>query len=177
LHVHVAYTCHMICWNLFTSFSCSSSSKLGNCSQLWYYIGSIIITVITIAVVVDVVVVVLVIAICTFSGYGRSSYSTVMCNTVVMVMMKVNGKHQILAPPISLPPAQSTWNLIRLLTSMVWPHLTKIVKIGTVGLPRHRGEISCSMVMKNFWFLISCQALEHTVFTARQHSLLCRALY
>jgi len=29
------------------------------------------------------------------------------------------------------------------ITSAVWPHKPKMVKIGRAGPPRHRGEISC----------------------------------
>jgi len=71
----------------------------------------------------------------------HSVYSTVLRNTVVKATIKVNGKHQILGILSSETLDRSTWNLTWVITSVVWPHIPKMAKIGPAGPPRRRGEI------------------------------------
>jgi len=74
------------------------------------------------------------------------------------------GNTRFRVPVDPKPFDRSTWNLTWVITSAVWPHTPKIVKIGPAGPPWHRGEISCSNVFFYFYiFLVtSCQALENT---------------
>jgi len=87
--------------------------------------------------------------------YHRITYFsqciTVVRNTVVNATIKVNGKHPILGRGLPVPFDRSTWNLTWLITSAVWPHMLKIVKIGPAGPLRHRGEMSCSHVFLPFY--------------------------
>jgi len=96
-----------------------------------------------------------------------SQCSTVLRNTVVKATIKINGKHPILGTRSPKTFDRSTWNLTGVIMSAVWPHMPKMVKIGRVGPPRHRGEISCSNVFLPFlyFFLTSCAPLESTFFT------------
>jgi len=78
------------------------------------------------------------------------------------------GNTQLWVPVDPTPFDQSTWNLTGVITSAVWPHTPKIVKIGPAGPPRNVGEISCSNVffyLFLYFFLTSCAPLESIFLT------------
>jgi len=47
--------------------------------------------------------------------------------------------------------------------------MQKLTTIGPAGVPRQRGEISCSYVFQSYFFVISCAALENIFWKYRHH--------